>query len=432
MKIKTNYESLVSVLNLMNLVTSGKKLQEDIKVVNIFVQTDKLYALGTDAQLFCLDTLEGEYDLEGESNPFMVIHIKEIMDILSKFSSLQRTQVKEIKLESQQKGIVMTVTEEPKVLKDNAQFTFSDMYKNQESRFKLVRTEVRSNVVRELATMVMPDGYSEVKSKDLQKYLDYMYPPMTKPKETAVMHFDNEFVYSVMGNVYGIAMPNMLPKDIFSGLSLPLPYINFLRNVIPQADTFKIYKDINIEKLNSDGGDGDWNTRKTVTLMIQINDILVKLRVLDNSSSVSTSSFKQAIKNTVEVDKPYFLDTLKRLEGFDQVFVEISIHEDDMVVGASTADFIVKTQRTRQRIPVKCAHGSGDFKFMLRPESLSLMAFSHLTKDIDGNSDKINDLIFCLDNLEKGAVSLTCRDKSDDWQTRYPKAPYKEAPQLDF
>ena len=52
MKIKTNYESLVSVLNLMNLVTSGKKLQEDIKVVNIFVQNDKLYALAKIKRVF--------------------------------------------------------------------------------------------------------------------------------------------------------------------------------------------------------------------------------------------------------------------------------------------------------------------------------------------------------------------------------------------
>lgn len=432
MYIKTDYNSLVSVLSLMNLVTSTKRLQDDFKVVNFFVKDNKLHALGTDSQLYCLDCIEGEFDLEGEPNPFMVIHIKETMDILSKFASLQRTQVKEVKLNTQQKGIIMTIVEEPKVLKDNANFQFSDMYKNQESRFKLTRSEVRPMILKELATMVMPEKYIEVKSKDFQKYLDYMYPPMTKPKEVAVMHFDDEFVYSVMGNVYGIAMPNMLPKNIFSGLSVSLHYVNFLRNVIPMQDTFKIYKDVEIEKLSIDGSEDGWNSRKKVTLTIQSGDILVKLKIVDNSASVATKSFKQTIQNTVEVDKPYFLDTLKRVEGFDQVFVEITIKEDENVAGSSTAEFIVKTQRTRQSIPVKCSHGEGEFKFMLRPESLGLMSFSHLTKDIDGNTDKVNDLIFCLDNIEKGSVSLTCMDKSDDWQTRYPKAPYKEAPQLDF
>ena len=55
-----------------------------------------------------------------------------------------------------------------------------------------------------------------------------------------------------------------------------------------------------------------------------------------------------------------------------------------------------------------------------------------MKSDIDGNTDKVNDLIFYMDWVNKGSVSLTCRDKTDDWQARYPMAPYKEAPQLDF
>ena len=96
-----------------------------------------MYGLSTDAQIYCIDELEGEYDLEGEDNPFMVFRIKEISDILSKYASLQRTQVKEVKLQTQQKGIVMTVVEEPKVLKDSENFKFSDLYKDQESRYKI-------------------------------------------------------------------------------------------------------------------------------------------------------------------------------------------------------------------------------------------------------------------------------------------------------
>jgi len=68
----------------------------------------------------------------------------------------------------------------------------------------------------------------------------------------------------------------------------------------------------------------------------------------------------------------------------------------------------------------------------LRPESLNLMVFNHLTKDMDGNTDKVNDIVFFMDILEKDMVSLCCRDKTDDWQTRYPRAPLREAPLLDF
>lgn len=434
MIIKTNYDSLNSMLTLMRLVTScNKSLQEDHKLINFFVKDNKLYGLSTDAQIYCLNPLEGEFDLEGEDNPFMVLYIKELVDILSKYSSLNRTTIKEIQLQTQQKGVVMTITEGAKVLKDSDNFEFSDMYKSLSVRYKLSRANVMNMVLKELPTMVMPTGYTEIKSKDFSKYLEYLYPPMTKPRDKAVMHFNNEFVYSVMGNVYGIAMPNNLPKNIFTEVSMALGYVNFFKNVIPMNDTFKIFKDIVIVKRNRDNdSDDDYNIQKTFMLYIQSGETLIKYKGIDTTMSVSTDSFKQSIQNTVEVDKPYFIDVLKRLDGSDQVYIEVNIKEDENIMGKSTAEFILKTTKTRQRIPVKCAHGSGEFKFMLRPESLGLMAFSHLTKDIDGNSDKVNDLIFYMDWADKGSVSLTCRDKTDDWQARYPRAPYKEAPQLDF
>lgn len=433
MIIKTSYNSLVNLLTLMNLVTSSKTLQEDYKVLNLFVKDEKLHALSTDCQLFCLDTLEGTYDLEGESNPFMVIRIKETMDILSKFASLQRTQVKEVILSTQQKGIVMTVVEEPKVLKDDANFKFSDMYKNQVSRFKLVRYEAKAFVMNELPTIVLPTGSVEISSKELQKYMDYFYTPMSKPKDLVWMNFDEEFVWSIMGNIYGISMANTLPKDIFTEISLSLHYMNFLKNVLPSVDTFKIYKDVSIKKMPQAGvPEENWKEVKTIILYLQVGNILIKLSTIDNTKSVSTATFKHIGQNSVEVDKPYLIDTLKRIEGFDQVYVEITIKEDDLVSGSSNAEFIIKTQRTIQHVPVKFANGSGEFKFVLRPDNLGSMVFSHVTKDMDGNTDKVNDLIFYLDIFERGFVDLTCRDRTDGWQTRYPRVPQKEAPQLDF
>ena len=119
MKIKVSYDSLVSLVNLMNLVVSAnKRTQENLKVVNIFAKDGELKALCTDGTLYCLETVKDAiFDLEGEENPFMVFNLKEVTDILGKFSSLQRTQVSDIYLQTQQKGIVMTVIEEPKALK---------------------------------------------------------------------------------------------------------------------------------------------------------------------------------------------------------------------------------------------------------------------------------------------------------------------------
>lgn len=431
MIIKLSYESLTSLVDLMRSVTATKNLQEDMKVINFFVKDNKLCALGTDGQLYCLDEVEGNYDLEGETNPYMVVRIKELFDILSKYSSLQRTVVKEITLATQPKCVLMSIEEASKDIKDGS-YDFTDMFKNQVVKYKLNRSDVRALVTRELPSMVLPDNYVEIESKKLQKYLEYMHAPMAKPRDISIMHFDPEFVYSIMGNVYGVAMPNHLPPEIFSGLSIPLQYVTFLKNLIPKHDKFKIYKNVEVKKLSETEGDEDWNIRRFVTLYIESGTTLVKLKVADNTNSASTKSFKQKFDNIIVVDKLYFIDMLKRYEGFDQVFLEITITPNASIQGSSDASFVIKTATNKQTIPVKSAQGSGEFKFMLRPESLGLMAFTHLTKDLDGKSDKIVDLIFCLDNSEKGVVSLSCRDRSDDWETRYPKAPCKEAPKLDF
>lgn len=431
MQIKTSYSKLVSLMNLMNLVTSKKGLSDDYKVVNLFVQDDKLYALSTDTSLYCLDTLDGEYDLEGEDNPFMVITIKEIMDALSKFSTLQRTEVKEVVLNTQQHGIVMSIVEEPKVQNDKT-FNFADMYKGQTSRYKLNNQRVKAVITKELPTIIMPSDGIEMNSKDLQKYLDYMYPPMTKPKDPAVLNFKEEFVCSIMGNLYGISMPNTLPLDIFNELSLSLHTMNFLRNILSSNDTFKIYKEVQYQKIGQSMNDEDSNSTKLITLLIQSGNTLIKIKTNDVTDATNSSVFKSIGLNSIEVDKPYFLDSLKRLEGYDQVYIEIKITEDENIMGNSKGEMILKTMRTCQSVPIKCAHGNGEFKFMLKPENLGLMVFTHLTKDMDGNSDKINDLIFYMDGEPGNPVNLTCRDKSEDWQTRYPRAPFREAPQLDF
>ena len=73
MIIKASYSEMVNVLNLMSLVTSSKTIQEGYKSINLFVKDNKLHALSTDGKLFCMNSFDGEYDLEGEANPFATL-----------------------------------------------------------------------------------------------------------------------------------------------------------------------------------------------------------------------------------------------------------------------------------------------------------------------------------------------------------------------
>lgn len=433
MIIKTSYEAIQNVIGLMKDATSTKAIQEDFKVVNFFVKDSKLKALSTDGQLFCLNTFNGEYDLEGENNPFMTLRIKDIKDILDKYSSLQRTQVREVILATQQKGVVMTVVEEPKIDKGDS-FAFSDMYKNQATRFKLTTRNISPIIAKELPALVMPVDCIEIPSKDLQKYLEYMYAPMSKPRETCYLHFTDEFVYSIMGNIYGVSMPNILPQEIFSEISLSLPVMKFLSGVLPKTEKFKIYKDVKRQSVPQPGvPEEDWSVISYITLYIEVGNTLIKITTLDRTKDGNVNTFKELIPNCIEIDKPYLIDSLKRIDGYDQVFLEIDITEDENVAGTSRAEFIIKTSNTIQKIPVKSAHGSGSYRFMLKPESVHLLMFTHLTKDMDGDSDKINDLIlFMMKNPTRDTIALSCNDKSESWQSRWPHAPIKEAPLLDF
>lgn len=439
MIIKTNYASLMQLLDLMNQSMLDKTIQENLKVVNFFVQNNQIHAICSDNSITCMDILEGEYDLEGETNPFMCIPIKEMLDNLNKYSSLQRTEVKEVRLSTLQNGVEMTVIEDPKVLKDNVQFQFSDKYKHIATRNKLTRYEVKSFITNMIPDMVLPDGYIEMQSVELRKYLDYIYPPMSKTRGNSFMSFDDELVFSIIGNLYGVAMPNKLPLEIFSNLRLSSRFVKFLQNVVSKEENFKVYKDVTAE--NASQIAGNINQLKTVSLIFQIGSILVKLKMRLDTGKFDTQTFRDPIENWIEIDKPYFLDAMKRIDGYDTAFIEINIREDENLAGVSQGEFIIKTQKTYQVIPVIKAQGSGQFTFALSPDHLGLITFNHLTKDMDGNTDKINDLILCMklntssinsrDN-KAGSVSLSCRDKTDDWQTRYPSAPVRKAPLLDF
>ena len=429
MIIRTNYSSLTSVLALGNLLVSPKEVPENMKAMYLCVENGRLVSAVSDGTVYCKYFLEGEYDLEGEDNPRMVVGVKELSFALSKYSSLSRTQVKEIVLQTFKNGIILTVNEEAKQLKDPNMFTHSDMYDNLSTKYKLTSFTGIPRIFDEISKVALNEKVAkEVDGKEFRKYLDYFYSPMTKPKKSPELIFNDELVYTIMGNVVGIAMPNTLPKDIFSSINLRVENIKFLQNVISTENTFKVDK---VEESSKVATAGDWVSIQSV-LTFQTDNIIIRMKCVYKGDAPGYSCFSKKMQNAVMVDKPYFLDTLKRLDGADSVYVNIKIDDNPSDSLRPNAQFIIQTNSLTYRIPVNQAHGSGEFKFSVTPSNLAIMVFSHLKQDMDGQSDQINDLIFCMENTEKDITHLSCCDKSNDWQTRYPRAQYLQPVKLDF
>lgn len=428
MIVRTNYNSLTSVLALGNLLTSSKDVPENIKVMYICVEDGKLIAVVSDGTVFCKYFLDGEYDLEGEVDPKIIVSVKEMNAALSKYASLSITQVKEIVLQTFKSGIVMTVYEESKIFKDPNAFTDSLLYNNQQTRYKLVAFSGVSRIMDEIPKVILnEDTAIEVEGKEFRQYLDYMYPPMTKPKKGPELIFNNDMVYTIMGNVVGMAMPNNLPKKIFSSINLKTENIKFLQNVISTDSPFKVEK---IEENSQTGSSGDWVSIQSI-LTFKVDNIIIRMKCKYTGDAPGYNCFMQKMPNAVVVDKRYFLDILKRVEGSEVVSLSIRIFETPSD-NRTTAEFTIQTTACTLRVPVINAQGSGEFKFSLSPSNLGIMVFSHLTKDADGKTDKLKDLVFCMMSKDTETTHLSCCDRTNNWQTRFPRAPYLKTPQLDF
>lgn len=410
MLIKTSYEETVKILSLLQKVVSTKGLNESMKVVNLFIKDNKINIGAADGRLFCLTHLEGQYDLEGESedNSYFALNIKEIMNVLDKFKSLQRTKVKELEFYVQQEGVVLTVRE---VAKDENSPT-AHLY-NQDNKFLLRRENVLKIFQKEIPEMVVEEDSSvEADSADLYKYTVYSYPLLTTPKDLMYLHFKKGSIYSIIGNHYGMLLENKLPEN-FSDFSLTPYVVGFLREVMSTSDKFRFIR----EDIWGPAADGSKQI-VGIVLTIEVGNFIVKVKTANLTEKEIPKPFIPKPETYVEVDKFYLLDIIKRVSAYDTLYITAKIDE-------SNSEIIVKTTQSKQKIPVKKAEGKGEYQFAVTPSHLSNIIFSHMTKTIQG--EPMDDLILGFRECEdKKNVELTCSDRTQEWLTKYPRAPKRE------
>lgn len=416
MIIKTSYEETVKTLSLLQKVVSTKGLNESMKVVNIFIKDNKINIGAADGRLFCLTQLEGQYDLEGrsEDESYFSIGIKETMDILDKFKSLQRTKVAELEFYIQSEGVVLTVRE---VAKDDKLPT-AHLY-NQANKFFIKRDNVLKIFLKEIPEMeVDKENSIEGNSADLYKYTVYSYPLLTTPKDLMYLHFKKGSIYSIIGNHYGMLLENKLP-DNFSDFSLTPYVVGFLREVMTTSDKFKFTR----EDIWGPASNG---TKQIVgiVLTIEVGNFVVKVKTSNLTESEIPRPFIPKPETIVEVDKFYFLDIIKRVSTYDTLYITVNIDDKD-------SEMIINTTKSKQRIPIKRSEGKGEYKFAVNPAHLSNIIFSHMTKTTQG--EPMDDLILGFrECMDKKNVELTCSDKTEEWLTKYPRAPKRELPETIF
>lgn len=411
------YDDLTKALALLSKVVATKGLQEDIKVANFYIQDGKIKVSATDGRIFCISELEGDFDLKDgtEETSIFAIYIKEATDILDKFRGLQRTKVDSVELNVKDNGVVVTVNE---VAKDVENPEIAKLY-NQSTRFMIRKERVKKLLTDELPKMIVGDGAVEVNSKDLQVYLDYLYTPICRPKNPALVQFLKDKVYVILGNVWGVVMDNNLP-EIFRELSLNHYAVGFLKEVVTESDKFKVTRE---ELWGTDTQTGE-PKRTGIILTIGIGRHIVKLKTADETSKIETKPFTDMPEMQVDIDKFYFLDVLKRISAYERAFIEVDIND-----GIGT--MAIKTVKARQQLPIIQAQGTGQFSFAVNLEHLTSIIFSHITKTIDGVP--VDSLKFGFrQSVDPKSVELTCTDNTGLWTTKYPRAPKQEAPKLDF
>lgn len=411
------YDDLTKALALLSKVIATKGLQEDLKVANFYIQDGQIKVTATDGRIFCISELEGSYDLEGEveEKSIFAIYIKEATDILDKFRGLQRTKVDSVELYIKEHGVVMTVNE---VAKGEENPEIAILYK-QSTRFMLRIERVKKLLTDELPNISVGDGAVEINSKDLQVYLDYLYTPICRPKNPALVQFVNDKVYVILGNVWGVVMENNLP-EIFRELSLNHYAVGFLKEIITESEKFKVTRE---EMWGSDTQTGE-SKRTGIILTVSIGKHIVKLKTADETSKTETKPFTDMPEMNVDIDKFYFLDVLKRISAYERAFIEVDIQD-----GVGT--MAIKTVKTRQQLPLSNAQGTGQFSFAVNLEHLNSIIFSHITKTIDG--EPLDSLKFGFrQSIDPKSVELTCTDNTGLWTTKYPRAPKQEPPKLDF
>ena len=381
-----SFKTLVDTMGTISSVVSDKLLKEDYKNVIVWVK-DGIVRFGAFSGIVSTaTTLDAEVNVkEGEFTA--QLKAKDINDIISTFSSLQRTEVSQVDIEIKDNEAFMILHERGLDIEGIAN---PEAY-NQISRFRITKPPVREV---ELQSVKDVYGNMDLEVQETAQLFVYILPLLpTVAKETREANynimFDNELVYTIPSQ-YAAVMPNRLP-DVFKGFRLSNSMVTFLKNFIGGSETYEF------GKVLGNGG--------LVVLTVKVGDSIATIKCPDMSRAFDMTNFVTVPENGVIVDKAYLKDVLKRIAlGNEAARIDIEIAN-------GTAEMRVSTKTMSQSIPVMNSKGEGSFAFEARADLISAMIFAH--------TDLFESPVYLyMTTGARNNIELAVSDETKAWHTK--------------
>lgn len=398
MRIRTSFEEITKGLTMATKMVSVKGLQEDMKVLNIEVVNGDIRVVVTDSRNYCLYTLEGE--VQGDI-PLFAVYVKEVTAILDKYKTLQRTEVASVELVVEDTKVVMRVEEK---IKNGVEMLEGIRL---DAEYTIAKERPKKLVVDEIAQIKQQSTYETIEMSQLGLYIDYLQPLINIPRYPDNVHFKEDKVYVVLGSVYGVEMPNVLP-EAFQGISISPPTFNMLKEIQGKGTEMRVSREDLLGREGAVVG---------VILTLSVEEYCFRVKTGDTTSNVRLDAFTEMPDTSITVDKLYFMDILKRVMDAENLQIMVDLDRGEMNL---------RTDRIHKHpVPIKKKEGKGQFGFVVNPKQLVNVVFSHINKTPDGERVEEVELGVRL-SADKRTVELTCRDNTGTWMTKYPRAIAKD------
>ena len=368
MKVKLDFKELASVLGYVNTVINDKTVDEKLKNVIFLVKEDDVTVVGYTPITFSRTRLEN-VSTEGVTGDWSFqVKASELNKIISSYSNLFKTVVKEIEFVNKDSKVMLVVHEEAIEEKDSRL--------SQTGRFLLNNIAI-SDFIRKEISMEYPSDSDTVMTSDLLVYLDSLFPLMDTGA-SGKLYFGEEYVF-VISQAVSTFFNNRLPSA-FSGIALGYSSVNFLKRLCDGVEVVSVHKN-----------------NHYLCIQSGLTEAFMKYQGVKVNINMYTSNMNT--DNGIVLDRLYLKDVLKRML-VSSTDGNVSLTDDGLEV--SNEDF-------NQIIPINNMKGDlGGLKF-----KISVPLF---VKIIVGDDSFFAEELF-LYFVKKGPRNyiIYVKDKSDGW-----------------
>lgn len=242
MKLKIDYETLVSKLDYVQGIIEDNMLHNDMRNFIFQISQNEVKVIGYNINALCktnfnMDEIElnvDETDLT-DGYFYMQLKAKELTGLLGSYKTSKRTKANSVTFESAGLRIKVTVDEE----------SLDGLGKVMTSKMNFDNLPVQP-AVKQSITVATKEGieFAEVSSSTIQLYIESLLPVLKNEGSNSIyskMNFAEDKVIC-MHTAFASVFDNMLPKA-FQEVVLSYSAIAFLKKLIARNEVLKVGKD---------------------------------------------------------------------------------------------------------------------------------------------------------------------------------------------